>query len=133
MIPQTAKTINFEVTSKPSKTYKVNFVDNQIRGFVDELDAVKQAIMFILNTERYEYEIYPWSYGIELNDLYGQHISYVYPEIKRRIKEALTQDDRIESVDNFSFEKRGNQVTINFIAHTIFGDTQAQKVVEIWA
>lgn len=131
MIPQAVKTINFEVTSKPSKTYKVNFVDNQIRGFVDELDAVKQAIMFILNTERYEYEIYPWSYGIELNDLYGQHISYVYPELKRRIKEALTQDDRIESVDNFSFEKRGNQVTINFIAHTIFGDTQAQKVVEI--
>lgn len=131
MIPQAAKTINFEVTSKPSKTYKVNFADTQIRGFVDELDAVKQAIMFILNTERYEYEIYPWSYGIELNDLYGQHISYVYPELKRRIKEALTQDDRIESIDNFSFEKKGNQVTINFIAHTIFGDTQAQKVVEI--
>lgn len=131
MIPQAAKTINFEVTSKPSKTYKVNFADTQIRGFVDELDAVKQAIMFILNTERYEYEIYPWSYGIELNDLYGQHISYVYPELKRRIKDALTQDDRIESVDNFSFEKKGNQVTINFTAHTIFGDTQAQKVVEI--
>lgn len=131
MIPQVAKTINFEVTSKPSKTYKVNFVDKKIRGFTDELDAVKQAIMFILNTERYEYEIYPWSYGIELNDLYGQHISYVYPELKRRIKEALTQDDRIESVDNFSFEKRGNQVTINFTVYTIFGDTQAQKVVEI--
>lgn len=131
MIPQAAKTISFEVTLNPSKTYKVNFADKQIRGFTDELDAVKQAIMFILNTERYEYEIYSWNYGIELNDLYSQHISYVYPELKRRIKEALTQDSRIESVDNFSFTKKGNQVTIDFTVRTVFGEVQAQKVVEI--
>lgn len=132
MIPQKViKTINFNAISKPSKTYKVNFESNQIRGFTDEIEAVKQAIIFILNTERYEHEIYSWDYGIELNDLYGQHISYVYPELKRRINEALTQDDRIESVDNFSFKKQANNVIIDFTINTVFGAIQTQKVVKI--
>ncbi len=132
MIPQEViKTINFNTISKPSKTYKVNFESNQIRGFTDEIEAVKQTIIFILNTERYEHEIYSWDYGIELNDLYGQHISYVYPELKRRINEALTQDDRIESVDNFSFKKQANNVIINFTVNTVFGAIQTQKVVQI--
>ncbi len=132
MIPQEViKTINFNTISKPSKKYKVNFESNQIRGFTDEIEAIKQAIIFILNTERYEHEIYSWDYGIELNDLYGQHISYVYPELKRRINEALTQDDRIESVDNFSFKKQANNVIINFTVNTVFGAIQTQKVVQI--
>jgi len=132
MIPQEViKTINFNTISKPSKTYKVNFESNQIRGFTDEIETVKQAIIFILNTERYEHEIYSWDYGIELNDLYGQHISYVYPELKRRINEALTQDDRIESVDNFSFKKQANNVVIDFTVNTVFGAIQTQKVVQI--
>lgn len=132
MIPKIAtNNINFDVKIQESKTYKVDFKNNQIRGFTDEVEAVKQAIAFILNTERYEYEIYSWNYGIELNDLYGQHISYVYPELKRRITEALIQDNRINKVDSFSFNKKSNQVTICFTVHTIFGDIEAQKAVEI--
>lgn len=132
MIPQIVDNIkSFETKIYPSKTYKVNFEAKQIRGFTDELEAVKQAIVFILNTERYMYEIYSWNYGIELNDLYGEPLSYVYPELKRRIIEALTQDDRIHSVDGFSFSHKDGEISATFTVHTIFGDVESEKVVKM--
>lgn len=131
MIPKTNKVKTFEIKIQPSKTYKVDFKKNDIRGFTDEVEAIKQAIVFILNTERYEYLIYSWNYGIELNDLFGEPVSYVYPELKRRIKEALLQDDRIKSVDNFSFSNKDNEVTTHFTVNTIFGDIEVTKVVNI--
>ena len=74
--------------------------------------------------------IYSWNYGIELLDLYGEPVSYVCPELERRIKEALVQDDRIESVDTFNFELLDKRkVLVSFIVHTVFGDVDTEKVV----
>lgn len=74
-------------------------------GKIDETEAVKQAALKILNTERYAYEIYSWDYGIELQDLIGEDIIYVMSELKERITDALTADDRIESIENFEVEQ----------------------------
>ena len=97
---------DFEVVEEPSYTYKMVLPtrDNEptrFNGKTDELDAVQQAVYKILNTERYNYPIYSWDYGIELRDLFGQPIPWVYPELERRITEALTWDDRINSVTDF--------------------------------
>lgn len=115
---------DFEIQEDATETYKLNLEKDRVIGFTNnDLEAMKQAIYKIINTERYDYLIYSWNYGIELNDLFGEPIPYVYSEIKRRITEALTQDTRIESVDAFSFEqiKRG-EVFVKFTAHTIYGD-----------
>ena len=122
---------DFEIEEQPTYTYKLNIDSNSIIGFTDELEAMKQAIYLILNIERYEYLIYSWNYGIELNDLYGQPIPFVLPELKRRITEALVQDSRILGVDNFSFETNKGKVHATFTVHTIFGDVEAEKVVTI--
>lgn len=122
--------IQIEIQEDATETYKLNIEKDRVIGYTDELEAMKQAIYKIINTERYDYLIYSWNYGIELNDLFGEPIPYVYSEIKRRIIEALTQDTRIESVDAFSFEqiKRG-EVFVKFTAHTIYGDvTDGRKV-----
>ena len=78
--------------------------ENLIREYIDGLEAVKQSIFKIIMTERYQYIMYSWNYGIELVDLFGEPISYVCPELKRRISEALLWDDRIKGVDNFIFD-----------------------------
>lgn len=122
---------DFNIEEETSYTYKLNLDESTIAGFVDGLEAMKQAIYLILNIERYEYLIYSWNYGIELNDLYGQPIPFVLPELKRRITEALTQDSRILGVDNFSFETNKGKVHATFTVHTIFGDVEAEKVVTI--
>ncbi len=132
MIPSTTAFLeqDFEITEQPTHTYKMNLESNLIRGYTDEQEAMKQAIYKILNTERYQYVMYSWNYGIELLDLYGEPVSYVCPELERRITEALTWDDRIQSVDNFEFNisKKG-EILVTFTAHTVFGDVVAEKVV----
>ena len=127
----TPKTILNEVVTEtqPSKNYKMNLDSNIIVGVCDELEAMKQVIYKILNTERYQNLIYSWNYGIELKDLYGEPISYVCPELKRRITEALMQDDRIEAVDNFMFDTDKKTVHTTFTVHTIFGDVDAERTV----
>ena len=132
MIPTTNTLLNTEVEleTQPSKNYKMHFAEEVINGFRDELSAMEQVIFKILNTERYQYQVYSWNYGIELLDLLGEPVSYVCPEIERRITEALVQDDRIESVDSFIFdttEKR--KVHVTFTVHTVFGDVNSEKVV----
>lgn len=122
---------DFEIEEETSYTYKLNLDKSIIAGYVDELEAMKQAIYLILNIERYEYLIYSWNYGIELNDLYGQPIPFVLPELERRITEALLQDTRITGVDNFSFETNKGKVHATFTVHTIFGDVEAERTVNI--
>lgn len=132
MIPTTNTILNneLEVQEEPSKNYKMYFDEEVINGYRDDLEAMKQVIFKILNTERYQYIIYSWNYGIELQDLFGEPVSYVCPELERRITEALVQDDRIESVDSFSFDiTQKRKVHVTFVVHTIFGDTDAEKVV----
>lgn len=119
-------------TTQPSYTYHVRYEsDGQIRGFCDGIDAMKQAIYKIINTERYRYIIYSWDYGIELQDLFGKPIPWVYAEIKRRIEDALRVDDRITEVKNFSFSHTHGDVAVHFDVSTIYGDVNdIEKVVE---
>lgn len=121
---------DFELEEQPTYTYKMNLDTGSIRGYTDGLDAMKQAIFKILQTERYQYIMYSWNYGIETLDLYGEPISYVCPELERRITEALLWDERIESVDNFEFDlPQKGVVHVSFTAHTIFGHVEAERTV----
>ena len=119
--------------TQPNKTYKMMIDAERIQGtIISDLETVKQAIYKIINTERYKYLIYSWNYGIELEDLFGKPIPYVLPEIPRRIKEALTQDDRINDVLGFdlSYDQKGN-VLAKFTVVTIYGSVDIEKVVNV--
>lgn len=134
MIPSanTILTAELNVVTMPSKQHRMDLDRNRILGTCDSLEAVKQSIFKILNTERYEYLIYSWNYGIELKDLFGQPPMLVCPELERRVKEALLQDDRITTVDEFEFDTSQNGVvSVTFTVHTIFGDVEEEMAVNI--
>lgn len=134
MIPSTNTILStdIEIEQLPSLNYRMIFDQNRIIGTVDEQEAMKQVIYKILNTERYEYVIYSWNYGIELQDLIGEPVSYVCAELIDRITEALTQDDRIDSVDNFDFTfPQKNSISATFTVHTIYGDIDAERTVTV--
>lgn len=122
---------DYEEIEIPSYTYKIDTNKDRVNDYIDELEAVKQAIYKILNTERYDYPIYSWDYGVELSDLIGQPVAYVYPEIERVVTEALLADDRIENVSNFEFSNEGEKVFTTFEVETIFGNLTANLTVEI--
>lgn len=117
-----------------NETYKIQLSengDNCIKGKINDLDAVKQAIYLILNTERYAYNIYSWNYGVELVDLIGQPLPYVTVILPRRIEEALTQDDRIKDVRDFKFKHNKNKLHVTFTVITTVGDIPSELEVII--
>ncbi|AJA42675.1 xkdS-like protein (endogenous virus) [Clostridium phage phiCT9441A] len=115
---------------EPTKTYKIDFEAGKIVGFCDGIEALKQAIYLILNTERYEYLIYSDDYGSELKGLIGKDRDIAESEYKRRIKEALIQDDRINNIDNFIFNYDGDNVLMEFIVFSIYGEFSIKKEVQ---
>ena len=134
MIPSGNSILTTELTvaTMPSKQHKMDLNKDRIFGTCDTLEAVKQSIFKILNTERYQYLIYSWNYGIELADLYGQPPMYVCAEVERRVKEALFQDDRITDVTDFEFDiSTKGVVSVSFTVHTFFGDLNEEMVVNI--
>lgn len=116
----------YESTSVGSSDF-----DGRISGYVDDVDAVKQAIYLILNTERYKHLIYSWDYGVELLDLFGKPMPYVMSELPRRIKEALTQDNRIDDVKDFEFEQHGNKLHTTFTVVSNVGNIPTELEVEV--
>lgn len=120
---------DFELAEQPDKTYKLT-EKNRIRGETDGMRALKQSIYCVLNTERYQYPVYSWNYGIELMDLYGEPLTYVCPELERRIQEALLCDSRITGVSDFvfTFLQKG-KIQVSFTVHSVYGNIEAKKEV----
>lgn len=131
MLPNINLTDNVEFKSQTSNTYKLNIKKNNISGFIDEINAVKQAVYLILNIERYRYLIYDWDYGFEISDLIGQDINIIQIEIQKRISDALKQDERITDVYDFIFKKTNKILHVFFSINTIFGEYTEEKNFEI--
>ena len=122
---------DFEEVTLPSKDYALDKSNNRLNGSAEDIEAVKQAIYFMLNTERYNHAIYSWDYGVELADLIGQPYSYVVPELERRVNDCLIQDDRIEGISDFTAEKGKNSVHATFTVHTIFGEIESEVTANV--
>ncbi|MBS6396665.1 MAG: DUF2634 domain-containing protein [Clostridiales bacterium] len=121
-----------EIEELPDKTYKMHMDRRYISGYCQGREAVKQTIYKILSTERYRYIIYSWNYGVEFEDLFGEPISYVCPEIKRRIEDALSCDRRILSCSSFSFgTKEQGVVRVSFTVHTMYGEIAMDTEVRV--
>ena len=114
-----------------SRTYNINIPADRIDGYTDGIEAVIQAIYLILNIERYQYIIYSWDYGVELHDLIGQPMPYVMAEVPRRIKDALTQDNRITDVIDFKFTTDKKKLHTTFTVVTDAGNISTALEVEV--
>lgn len=115
-------TIYQQDNTMPSKTYYINRNTNRISGYIDDKDAVVQAIYLILSTERYESVIYNWYYGTEFDSLVGKDRDFVKSELKRRIAEAILEDDRILDVTDFDISFNKDVANVVFLVETNIGD-----------
>lgn len=114
-----------------SRTYKLLLSPGKIQSNIDGLEALQQAVYKMLNTERYEYPIYSFTYGLELEDLIGKHPEYVKVELRRRISECLLRDERITKVENFEFSMFGDQLVCSFDVISIFGFINITREVNV--
>lgn len=117
-----------ELELDASKTYRV--LNGRVVGWIDNKQALRQAIEKLLHTERYMYEIYTDEYGIEMQALIGENFDLVEAEIGRIIKEALLADDRVVSVENIQATKLDStSLLITFSVASIFGTLAFEEVV----
>ena len=116
---------------RPTNTYRIVVDADRIDGEANGMDSIAQAVYLILSSERYKHIIYSWDYGIELLDLYGKPMPYVMAELPRRITEALTQDDRIDDVVDFTFEHNRNKLLTKFTVVTNVGKLSSELEVAI--
>lgn len=132
MLPQSSNVqvmTDLDIISQPDKTYYIDKEKKIVQGTVEDyLKTVEQSVYLILQTERYDYIMYSHKYGIELKDLYGREENYVVPMLMLRVPEALLQDERIESVEDFSYTVNGGKFLINFTVKTKYGDLKMEGV-----
>lgn len=105
-----------------NKTYRVTNDGEGILGYLNNRPSLEQTCDFILNIERYKYPIYSWDYGSEFVDLIGQDPQYVVTQLPGRIREALIQDNRVNDVSNFQFERDKKKLHVIFDVNSVYGD-----------
>lgn len=116
-----------EEKTQPTKTYKIE--NGRIVGTCDGKEALLQSIYFILNSERYTYIVYPNSYGNEILGTIGMDKDIGESELKRRVKEALIQDDRIKDVGNFEFISDGDSTLLKCTIFSLYGELEIERKV----
>lgn len=131
MIPTGGSILNapVEEQQQPSLTWKLDFEAKRITQMVDGLEAVKQAAFVILETERFQHLIYSFNFGSELEGLIGKSPLFVQSEVRRLIREALLQDDRITDVRDITFQTQGDSLLVEFTVVSVFGDFTMTKEV----
>ncbi len=115
-----------------SRTYKLDLDAGRIIGFVDDLDAVEQAIRKAIATPRFDCLIYDDQYGSETACpamAVGATEEYRRSAIEGFIRDALSQDTRILEIGEFEIEFVDDEAYVSFSVSTIFGEIQLDQEV----
>lgn len=107
--------------SQPDLTWWRDPDTNRIVGTADGHKAVAQAVEVMLLVERFRWQIYKPFFGMQWEGLLGQNPGYVAAEFQRRIREAVTIDDRVTGISNFSYTISGDTMTAEVTVNTVYG------------
>ena len=135
MIPTWIKTeqIATKVVKQPSKTYHLDLQRGRRVGFVDGYEAIKQAIIKIMLTEKYAYVIYDHYYGVGLEQYIGKDISFVVADLGSTIENALLYDDRILAVNDIEITRGSNidGLLVKYSVETVDGVLNGEQEVKM--
>lgn len=106
---------------RPSRTWRLDLERGRTAGMTDGLEAVRQAVYKILQTERFRHLIYSPDYGSEWRSLIGRSPAVVPTEAKRMLEEALGQDERIDRIEGIETTTSGDRAEITFTVVTRYG------------
>lgn len=116
-----------------STTYRIDFESGRLTNEkINGLDAIRQFVYMALRTERYSHAIYSHDVGCEVQEAVSDEEStdeYKEMEIPRLIEEALSVDERIESVQDFEITKEGATFKVVFNVVTDEGTLEIEEVI----
>lgn len=120
-----------------SKTYRIDWENGRINGFVDGAEAMKQFIKKAIITPRFKCLIYDSQYGSEIRDnLIAPGITREYLETEMRflVEDALIHDERVLRVYNLDIVfgetyPLHDSVVVSFFVDTIYGQISIEEVI----
>lgn len=120
-----------------SKTYRIDWENGRIGGYVDGIEAMKQFIKKAILTPRFKCLIYDSQYGSEIRDTLiapGITREYIEAEAPFLAEDALIHDERVLRVYNFNIEfgeryPLHDTVVISFDVDTIYGKIPIEEVI----
>ncbi len=96
------------------------------------IDALKLWIEKCIRTQLNRYSIYKGRpYGANIEDLVigkSYKFDFAESELRREIETALLRNEDIQSMSEFSVEKRGSTLNIYFTLVTVYG-----KITEVYS
>ncbi len=118
------------VAVQPPKEYLWDFdrndfiLENGKFTIAEGDEAIKLWICKMLRTKRYQYLIYSWNYGQELDSLIGSKFSKdaAASEIKRHLEEALLVNPHIKGITQVIVDFTGDNLQIEFTVLTDYGE-----------
>lgn len=81
-------------------TYYIDSKTGHLSSMIDNKESIIQSVFKALDTQKFEYQIYSWFYGLDMEPFIGQDIEYIRVNIRRYLEDCLLQDDRIFSIQN---------------------------------
>lgn len=134
LIPQSDRSLleaDMQNDIMPSKTFYIDFESKKILGMVDDKKAMEQSIYLALKTGRYNYLIFSWNYGEEINKLVGNPKDLARAELHRLLNECLLVDDRISAIEDLIITEVEEGLHVSFTAVTLHGDIPIEREVKI--
>ena len=121
----------------PSRTYRIDWDEGRIIGFVDGQEAMRQYIKKALITPRFRCLIYSNQYGSEIEDMLIQRDAtreYIETKVGFLVTDALIYDPRILQVYNIAIQfmdkyPMQDSCVITFDVDTIYGQISHMEVV----
>ena len=91
---------------------------------VEGKEAIKVWIYKAIKTVRYQYPIYSWDYGCEINSLIGQNYTkgLTKSESERYIKEAILINPYITDVKIIDINSSKDILSVSIQVDTIYGE-----------
>ena len=98
------------------------FVDGSPK-IVYKNEAIKVWVYKAIKTNRYQYEIYSWDYGCEIESLIGKgfEFGFIKSESQRYIEEALLINPYITKINKIDVEFNKDILTAYVDLETVYG------------
>lgn len=112
--------------------WEIDFSTGQLTGEkVQGAKAIAVWAFLALLVERYRWDVYPHTYGSELNELIGQNYSAGYTKAlaRRYVEDCLSDNPYIKGVSNFNVLKYEGNLIISFDIDTDFGEEKVDTIV----
>lgn len=123
-LPQGNKVLENGVVfeDQPTNTFYIDPVSRRVRGMDDGKNAMRQAIEIALSVERFQWGIYSANFGADFTGIIGRDTGYAAAVLEKRIRDALSVDNRVLGISNFSYTASGGILTADITIRTVFGD-----------